>query len=393
MKFIEFLKTRGAIGAIFMGIFYQIAMLGSFMPGYSAMPANIDQLPVAIVNEDTGKIGATIAAQLGEKLPFEDIKMDLTNKQALKKLDKNDVKLVVHIPKSFSENVESGKGASSIDFTINEAGPTIVTSTMNSVVTEIESTLNEQFSAQYAKGLLMNLNVPEEQAEEMASAMQHQFSANTVKINEIPAGMHNGMAPMFLTMAAYVGAMIGAMQLGAAFNESKGKAGKWRLFGYMQLAALLIAVVAPAVGLGITYAVQGHGLETFFTLWGHHALGYYACWQFTSIFILLIGEGGMILNMPILLMQTIANGAAITREMMYAPYQWLSYISPMYYSIQADFAIMYGGGDPLHAHVMMLMVGAAALLINIMIVAVCHKELPLKTEEADRLAAEMKALV
>ncbi len=372
-----------------MGIFYQIAMLGSFMPGYSALPANIDRLPVAIVNDDAGKIGATIAAQLGDKLPFEEMEQDLSNEQALKRLDKNDVKLVVHIPKSFSRDVESGKGTSSIDFTINEAGPTIVTSTMDSIVKEIESTLNEQFSAQYAKGVLMNLNVPEAQAEETALAMQHQFSANTVKINEIPAGMHNGMAPMFLTMAAYVGAMIGAMQLGAAFNESKGKASKWKLFGYMQLAALLIAAAAPAVGLGITYLVQGHGLETFFILWGHHALGYYACWQFTSIFILLVGEGGMILNMPILLMQTIANGAAITREMMYAPYQWLSYISPMYYSIQADFAIMYGGGNAIRAHVMMLMVGAVALFINILIVAVRHKE----KEATDRLEAEMKAIV
>lgn len=380
MKFKNFLKTKGARGAIFMGIFYQIAMLVSFMPGYTAIPSNIDQLPIAIINDDAGKVGATIAEQFGGNLPFEEIAMELTYKQALKQLDENDIKLVIHIPQTFSEDVMNGEASSSIDFTINEAGPTVVSSTMNSVVSEISATLSKQFSEQYATGVLMNLNVPEEQAAAMATAMQNQFTENVIKINEIPPGMHNAMAPMFLTMAGYVGAMIGAMQLVGAFRASRGKASKTKLFIYMQLTALLIGVVATVVGLGITYLVDGHGVETFFTLWGHHALSYYVSFQFTSLFILAFGETGMILNIPFLLMQTIANGAAMTREMMYVPYEWLSHISPMYYSVQADFAIMYGGGDASASHLGMLLVGLGALVINIVIVRVFHKNVPVTAE-------------
>ncbi|MFJ7936372.1 YhgE/Pip domain-containing protein [Sporosarcina sp. NPDC096371] len=380
MKFKNFLKTKGARGAIFMGIFYQIAMLVSFMPGYTAIPNNINQLPIAIINDDAGKVGASIAEQLEGNLPFEEIATDLTNKQALKQLDENVLKLVIHIPETFSEDVMNGEASSSIDFTINEAGPTVVTSTMDSVVSEISTTLNKQFSEEYATGVLMNLNVPEEQAAAMATAMQNQVTENVVKINEIPLGMHNAMAPMFLTMAGYVGAMIGAMQLVGAFRASRGKASKTKLFIYMQLTALLIGVVATVVGLGIAYFVDGHGVKTFFTLWGHHALNYYVSFQFTSIFMLLVGEAGMILNIPFLLMQTIANGAAMTREMMYAPYQWLSHISPMYYSVQADFAIMYGGGDALGSHLSLLLVGLVALIINIGIVSVFHKKVPVTTE-------------
>ncbi|WP_226956118.1 YhgE/Pip domain-containing protein [Staphylococcus saprophyticus] len=57
MKYIEFLKTRGATGAIFMGIFYALVMLAIFLPGYKAMPGNVDKLPIAIVNDDTGDYG------------------------------------------------------------------------------------------------------------------------------------------------------------------------------------------------------------------------------------------------------------------------------------------------------------------------------------------------
>lgn len=385
MKFKNFLKTKGARGAIFMGIFYQIAMLVAFLPGYTAIPNNIDQLPIAIINDDAGDIGATIAEQLSGKLPFEEIAMDLTNKQALKQLNENDLKLVIHIPETFSEDVMNGEASSSIDFTINEAGPMVVSSTMDSVVSEITTTLNKQFSEQYANGVLMNLNVPEDQAAAIVTAMQNQFTGNLVKINEIPPGMHNAMAPMFLTMAGYVGAMIGAMQLVGAFRASRGKASKIKLFIYMQLTALLIGVIATVVGLGIAYSVNGHGVETFFTLWGHHALNYFVSFQFTAIFMLLVGEAGMILNIPILLMQTIANGSVMTREMMYAPYQWLSHISPMYYSIQADFAIMYGGGNALGSHLSLLLVGLVALVINIVIVSLFNKKVPVTTENIAKI--------
>ncbi|MED3997989.1 hypothetical protein P4647_25755 [Peribacillus frigoritolerans] len=61
MKFTAFLKTRGATAAIFMGIFYAVAMLGIFLPGYTAIPGNVDKLPIAIINDDAGKNGAMIA--------------------------------------------------------------------------------------------------------------------------------------------------------------------------------------------------------------------------------------------------------------------------------------------------------------------------------------------
>ena len=71
-----------------MGIFYAVAMLGIFLPGYAAIPGNVDKLPIAIVNDDAGEYGAKIADQLEKNLPFKNIETDVANKQALKDLEK-----------------------------------------------------------------------------------------------------------------------------------------------------------------------------------------------------------------------------------------------------------------------------------------------------------------
>lgn len=383
MKFKQFLKTRGAIAAIFMGIFYAIAMLGIFLPGYSAIPGNVDKLPIAIVNDDAGEYGAQIASQLEENLPFKNIETDLSNSQALKDLDKNDLALVVHIPETFSADMQKGEVSSSIDFTINEAGATTVSSTMNSVVTQINNQLSTQFSQQTAQGVLMNFNVPEDQAAELANKIETSYTGNVVSINEIPDGMNNNMLPMFLTMAGYVGAMIGAMQLVAAFKASRGKASKTKLFLYVQSTALLIAVTSSLIALGITYLVNQPSGELFFGILGQQILNYLVCFNFTAILLFLVGEGGMILNLPILLFQTLANGATIPRDMMYLPYEWMSHISPMYYSVQAYFANMYGGISPSPYIWSMVAIGAVAMLINIVIVTFVHKHVPVEDKEAE----------
>ncbi len=386
MKFKQFLKTRGAIAAIFMGIFYAIAMLGIFLPGYSAIPGNVDRLPIAIVNNDAGKYGAQIADQLEENLPFKEIETDLSNSHALKDLEKNDLALVVHIPETFSADLQKGDASTSIDFTINEAGATTVSSTMNSVVTQINNQLSTQFSQQTAQGVLMNFNVPEDQAAELANKIETAYTGNVISINEISDGMNNNMLPMFLTMAGYVGAMIGAMQLVAAYRASRGKASKTRLFAYVQSTALLIAVVSSLVAAGIAYLVNQPSGDLFFGLLGQQILNYMVCFNFTAILIFLVGEGGMILNLPILLFQTLANGATIPRDMMYLPYEWMSYISPMYYSVQAYFANMYGSISPSPYIWSMAAIGAAAMLINIAIVAFVHKPVPLEDQETETVS-------
>ncbi|WP_432353657.1 YhgE/Pip domain-containing protein [Sporosarcina sp. A2] len=389
MKFTQFLKTRGSIAAIIMGVFYAVAMLGIFLPGYTAIPGNIDDLPIAIINDDAGKYGATIASQLKENLPFKEIETDIQNKQALKKLEKNDLALVVHIPKSFSSDMQSGETSSSIDFTINDAGATVIPSSMKSVVTEINNQLSQQFSQQTAQSVLMNFNVPEKQATELAEKIESAYAGNVVTINKIPDGMHNNMLPMFLTMASYIGAMIGSMQLVEAFKDSRGKASKTRLFIYLQLSALLIAVLSSLAATGITFLVNQPDGSMFLSIVGHQTLIYMVSFNFTAILIFLLGSAGMILNIPLIFVQTLANGAVISRDMMYAPYEWASHVTPMYYSVQGYIADLYGSISPSPFLWYLAAIGLVAMVINIIIVATVHRSKP---SDKPKVASEIEEI-
>lgn len=380
MKFTEFLKGKGAKSSIFMGIFYAVCMLGIFLPGYTAIPGNMDQLPIAIVNEDTGEVGAQIAESLKGQLPFEEIKTNISNKAALEDLEDNELALVIHIPEAFSANLQNGDVSSSIDFTVNEASATVVASTMNQVVSQINTQLSTQFSQQTAEGILMNLNVPEEQAQEIAEQIENSYVGNIVTINDIPDGMHNNMLPMFLTMALYVGAMIAAMQLVGAFKANRGKATKTRLFVYVQVTAIIIGILAGLISAAIAFGINDVSGEMFIQIWGQQILNYWVSFNFTATVIFLFGEAGMLLNIPVLLFQTIANGATLSRDLMYAPYEWASYISPMYYSVQAYFANIFGSTSVSPYLIGLTLVGLVAMLINIAIVWIFHK--PLQVDKA-----------
>lgn len=380
MKFTEFLKSKGAKSSIFMGIFYAVCMLGIFLPGYTAIPGNMDQLPIAIVNEDTGEVGAQIAESLKGQLPFEEIKTNISNKAALEDLEDNELALVIHIPEAFSANLQNGDVSSSIDFTVNEASATVVASTMNQVVSQINTQLSTQFSQQTAEGILMNLNVPEEQAQEIAEQIENSYVGNIVTINDIPDGRHNNMLPMFLTMALYVGAMIAAMQLVGAFKANRGKATKTRLFVYVQVTAIIIGILAGLISAAIAFGINDVSGEMFIQIWGQQILNYWVSFNFTATVIFLFGEAGMLLNIPVLLFQTIANGATLSRDLMYAPYEWASYISPMYYSVQAYFANIFGSTSVSPYLIGLTLVGLVAMLINIAIVWIFHK--PLQVDKA-----------
>lgn len=375
MKFTQFLKSQGAIASIFMGIFYAVAMLGIFLSGYTSIPGNMDELKIAIVNDDKGEAGSQIAQQLGESLPFKTIETDLTNKQALKDLEHNELALVIHIPENFSADAQSGKGTN-LDFTVNEASSTMVSSSMSSVVAEINKQLSANFSQQTAQAILMNFNLPEDQATEMAAQIENSYTGNYVIMNDVPDGMHNSMLPMFLTMASYVGAMIASMQLVGTFKANRGKASKTKLFIYVQLAALLIAILSTIAALAVAFLITDLDTSVLLPVAGQQILLYMAAFNVCAIPTFIMGEGGMILNIPILLMQTLANGATIPRDMMYAPFEWFSYFTPMYHSVQSYLAILFGSISPAPFLWGLAAVGFGAMLINIVSAWFFHKPLP-----------------
>lgn len=382
-----FLKNKGVIGGIFMMIFYQIIMIGIFMSGYSAIPKNLDHLKVAIVNEDQ-QSGTQFVEQMKEKLPFQ-VVTDESLAQAQKELDDREIHFIMHIPQDFTQKLAAQGEQAKLDFFINESNPATINSSMQNVANQISSQINTQIQTQSFEGILQNLKVPADQSKQMVEGVMTKVAPNIVMTNPQPAGMHNQMAPMFLTMASYVGAMIYSMISVGALSQLKRKMGKWKAFLSLQGVNVLLSIIAPLVGLGIYFAVHGYGAETFMKMWMVHALEMFVAIEFTSIFCMLLGQAGMILNLPVLLSQTIANGSVLPQEMMPGYFKAVSYISPMFYTVHLDYNMLFGGGKTQVYLLGLVLVGAASLVVN----AIIHQFKAVKTASSENEPAAEPAFM
>lgn len=359
------LKNKSILAGIFMIIFYQAAMIGIFMPGYSSIPKNIPSLSIAVVNEDS-QYGARFAEQLKEKLPFRLIE-DLSLEEAKARLDNRELHLIVHIPDNFTASLSEQGQQAQLDYYMNGSNPATITSTMQTVANQISDSINDQIVEQSLNGLLQNLQLPEEQAKAAIEGIMSKLTFNTEVSNVIPTGTHNQMAPLFLTLGCYVGAMIYSMLSIGALNQLKGSLGKWRAFLGLQAINVGISLTASVVGLAIYFAIQSYSLETFLHVWMLQALELFTAISFTSIFCLLAGQVGMLINMPLLLAQTIASGAVVSREMMPGFFEALSYISPMYYNVHANLNLLFGGGATGNYVAGLALIGVGALVLNAII--------------------------
>ncbi|MFC9777107.1 YhgE/Pip domain-containing protein [Paenibacillus chitinolyticus] len=341
--FLNFMKSKAVIGGLTMILFYQVAFIAIFMSGYSAIPKNIDELKVAIVNEDT-QAGKEIAASLQKELPFH-VTTGASLEQAREELNDRDVHMVIHIPADFTEKLSQQNQKAPIDFMINQSNPATVTSTMQSVVTQITGSLNQQFAVQSAQGILQNLNMPEEQAKQLAAEIPAKLAPNMININKVPAGMHNQMAPFFLAMVSYVGAMVFSMMVTGATRAYTPILGRAKAFWYAQGVNALVAFFSPLIGLTIYFLVQGgYEASVFLQVWLVHALELFAAIEFMSIFCYLLKDAAIFANLTLMLFQTISSGAVMTQDMMPALFRWISHISIMYYTVQTDFSLLFGGG-------------------------------------------------
>ncbi len=337
------LKNKAFITGFIMLLLFQSMMLLVFLPGYTAIPKNLPDMTVALLNDDKGEAGAEIAKGLSRQLPFK-LDTHTTLEQAKKDLENREIHLIIQIPDHFSEKIGNPNEKVNLNFFINQSNASTAATTMQSVVTQVTNALNAQFAMQTVQGTLQQLQVGKEEATALAAGVPSKIAANMVLTNEVPAGMHNQMAPMFLTMAIYTGSMMYTMISLNGFHALKRKMGKWRSFFALQGAHVVVSILAPLVGLAIYFLLQDHSASSFFGAWLTHSLETLASIEFVSILYLLFGQMGSIVNIPIMLIMTIANGAVMAPEMMYPFFKFLSPWTVMYYPVHLDFNFLFGGG-------------------------------------------------
>lgn len=400
MKFKQFLLSKGVIGAFIVVLFYGLLMVGIYFSGYKAVPDKIDRLPVAIVNQDSNS--QALQNQLKDNLPFKHVKTNLSLNDAKKQLNDRKIYLIINIPNKFSDNLANlgHDEQAQLKFYINYANPMTAVSAMETVTNRIGNQVQKNILLQQGKAILSASAAkqleqtttaaikatPEAKAAILEKAdatkktvandinntydqVKNSYTYSIVKMHRVPKGMNHSMAPFFLTLSFYIGSMIAAMLIVTSYKTFAQTIGKWRAYLSTQIAIVLIALIAPLFIVGLSRYINHFDTATYWGLWWNHALELFTALNFNLIFSLMLGQLGIMINMPFMLTQVVSGAGLIPQTILPEFFKGLSYISPCYYAIKGNFNILYGGPNVTTIWLQLGLLGCAAIICQLVVIA------------------------
>ncbi|MCT4387625.1 ABC transporter [Leuconostoc pseudomesenteroides] len=408
MNFKKFLLNKGVIGALIIVLFYGLLMVGIYFSGYKAVPSKIDQLPVAVVSQD--KDSTKLAHQLEDALPFKHIKKNLSLSEAKAQLNDRKIYLIINVPKNFNANLKKidGKSTAKLKFYINYANPTTAVSAMETVSKSVGAKVQKNVLLQQGKGVLSAATLSQLETETktliaanptqkdaiLAKAKATQQAATTkinqtyanvaksyqydiVKVNKVPTGMQHSMAPFFMSLSFYIGSMIAAMLIVMAYKSFAPLIGRWRSYVYTEIAIVMIAMFAPLLIVGLSKSMIHFSTNVYWQLWFSHTLELFAALNVNLIFSLILGQLGIMINMPFMLTQVVSGAGLIPRPILPGFFKAMSNISPCFYAIRADYNILYGGNHTGTLWLQLFAIGIVTIVIHLIIVAFQKNKNPL----------------
>lgn len=342
MKLTKFLISKGVIYAIVLAVFYQIAMVGLYIYGYHVLPNGVNLLAINVVNQDGDK-GTAIEKELVPTLS-ESFRKVITDKgldESKEELDNRQIQMIIVIPENFVNDLTLGK--STIDFYINESNTTTVRNTMEAVAKSITDNFNQAINQGKLTNILNSLNVNVTQQEKITEQLNNSVVQNNIYINKAPGSMDYVMAPSFLSIAAYASSMVVAIVLMNIFLAFIPIIGKWKAFRYVEIAGCVIAILAPLFGVIMARILISITIQKLVIIYLQQIFMQITAFQFTLIFTVLFGQNGIFINIPLMLMQTIAGGGTMPLQIMPDLFKVISYFTPMYPNTQIDFGLLFGG--------------------------------------------------
>lgn len=403
MYFKKFLQSKGVVGSLIIILFYGLLMVGVYFSGYKAIPSKINQLPVAIVNQDNAS--RPLANQLKNKLPFKHIKTNLTFTEAKNQLQDRKVYLIINVPKNFNDDIKdiTHSSTATLKFYINYSNPTTVTTTMESASKALGSQIQKSVLLKQGQSILTiaELNQLQKQVTTAIAANPNQrdiilkqatttkndatkqikktyqniaktYDYHIIKVNQVPSGMHHSMAPFFLTLSFYIGSMIAAMLIVTSYKSFSPLIGRWRAYLYTEITIGVLSVFAPLLIIGLSKYMLNFNANIYWQLWLTHSIELFSALNINLVFSLILGQLGIMINMPFMLVQVISGAGMIPQCLLPKFFKIMSYISPSFYTIQSDFNILYGGNHTQILLLKLLTIGLVAVALHLIIVA-CQK--------------------
>lgn len=235
--------------ALFIGAYFSITAIPS-------THMKVNDLPIAIVNEDQGTTGKNLTKQITTKNSSNSSKMSIkwtvfnSQEDLLKEMNKEKYYGAIVIHKNFSSNLQSlmtpNPKKAKLKIIINQGMGTTITTQVNTALTE----MTHQINTALGKQLLQTLSkkMPAIPAE-MASNLTNPLTIETEKINKT-GDLANGGAHFF--QSVWLGCLGTSMLLGFAFSKIKFKSlrEKFSALGVQLLSAIISSFV---IGYGVIY--------------------------------------------------------------------------------------------------------------------------------------------
>ncbi|MTV83253.1 ABC transporter permease [Secundilactobacillus folii] len=427
MQLGKFLKSRGPILGLVILLGYGLLIFMIYFTGYHAMPANMDKIPVTVINQD-GHTSTSLSKQIKQALPFKTVKTGSNLANAKTQLNQRHTYMIVDIPKGFSADVKANR-TTNLNFYINESNQTSLVSGMKSAAATIGTQVNQGVVLQkntvaLAKPQLTRLKTslqraqskqkaqlataqqqiaaaPASQQKQLNSQLQVKVSktrakatkqakqreqkivkqsenqakrvANSVRtkihrVNQVKSGLNYSLAPFIANLSLYLGTMIGTLLLYGTFAKFAPKIGRFKAFINLEFAMVLLALIGGAIDTWGFLAMMGLSSSKFTGLFVTHALAVFAAYNLNSILVLLLGQMGTAVNIFITMLQVVAGAGMIPLLTMNSFFKGIHSVMPMYYGIVADFNVMYGGAGTNSLWIDLIILTGVIFLINLVVV-------------------------
>ncbi|GLB46293.1 hypothetical protein WR164_02720 [Philodulcilactobacillus myokoensis] len=401
MQFKNFIKSKGVLIAFLAIIIYGISIFFIYNSGYSGMPKQVNHLPITIVNQD--QKAQNLTQKLKSAVPFKDVKVKTNLNDAKRDFKSQKSYMVINIPSNFSSRVKHNQKAK-LNFYINDSVQSTVASSMNQAASRISSNIDKNITVQKSKAILIQsqmkkLNVAiqtkqnemkQEVAQQKAqiaalpvaqqqiaaqqlqqkvndaqkqsqkeiqskknqinqkvnqvyTPVENSISTNIYHENKIKTGLNRMLAPFFANLAIYLGSMLGMLLLYSVYAKYAKIIGRVMSFIDLELTIFLLSIIGSLIVSGVIALQVGNLNSGFVNLFINHAILAFGAYNINAIAILLLGQMGTGINIFLTMLQVVAGAGMVPVQAMNGFFKFAHNIAPMYYGIQSDFSIMYGG--------------------------------------------------
>ncbi|QWU13836.1 ABC-2 family transporter protein [Paenibacillus sophorae] len=357
----ELLKMKTTIIGIATALLFQLVFSIIWMTGYEGMSDRIDELSIAVVNEDA-QSGAVISKQLSAGLPVH-VETAADMESARDRLEDRHIQMIVHIPAGFTSLVAGQDSKASIQYVVNESNPAMIKSIMTSIASQVTAAANKQAIAAGAHTVLSQ-GMPAEKAAAVSGVLSERVVSDIQSVN-IVNGTNNQMVPMMMVLASFVGAMIMAQNLEISMTAISDRTGRLQRLGARFAITIPVAIIVSLVGTSLVMLLGGQVEQGFLALWGFQTLFVLTFMIVAQTLLVLLGTAGMLLNIVLLSVQLVSSGAMMPREMLSGFYFNLGGVLPATYAVEGLMNLLFGGPGIGSIATALLVIAAVMALVMI----------------------------